>query len=241
MIRAVLIAGILAGICAGLLVSAVQMVKVAPLIAAAESYEQLAAAKAAPGNKTNNKTNDKTSGKITSLVKAKNTSKAWQPADGLERKVYSFATNILVGVGFGLLLVAGFVFSRREVDFSKGLLWGLGGFFVFNLAPALGLPPELPGMNAAALDARQMWWLGTVLASASGLALIAFTRASWAKALGAAIIIAPHIYGAPHTPLGASLVPAELAAQFVMASLMTSALFWIVLGASAGHLYRKLT
>ncbi len=85
-----------------------------------------------------------------------------------------------------------------------------------------------------------MWWLSTVLASAGGLAIIAFTRPGWAKALGAAIIAAPHVMGAPHAPHGASLVPAELAAQFVMASLMTSALFWIVLGASAGHLYRKL-
>ncbi len=228
MFRSILITGIVAGICAGLLVSVVQMVKVIPLIAAAESYEQLAAAKAAEVGKT------------TSLVKAQNVGKAWQPADGLERKVYSFTANVLIGVGFGLLMVAGFVFSRREVDLSKGLLWGLGGFFVFNLAPALGLAPELPGMNAAELGARQMWWLSTVLASAGGLGLIAFTRPGWAKALGAAIIIAPHIFGAPHAPHGASLVPAELAAQFVMASLMTSILFWIVLGASAGYLYRKL-
>lgn len=232
MFRSVLIAGIAAGICAGMLVSVVQMIKVTPLIAAAESYEQLASAKA-----------DKAAqgGKTIQQAKALNTGKPWQPADGLERKIYSFSANILVGVGFGLLLVAGFVLSRRDVDLFKGVLWGLAGFFVFNLAPALGLPPELPGMNAAELGARQMWWLSTVLASAGGLGLIAFTRPGWAKVLGAAIIIAPHIFGAPHIPHGASLVPAELAAQFVMASLMTSILFWIVLGASAGFLHRKLT
>ncbi len=233
MFRSVLISGIFAGICAGLLVSVVQMIKVTPLILAAESYEQLASAKAAEDSKTIHLA------KTIQQAKAQNADKAWQPAEGLERKLYSFSANVLVGVGFGLLLVAGFVLSRREVDLFKGVLWGLAGFFVFNLAPALGLPPELPGMNAAELDARQMWWLSCVLASAGGLGLIAFTRPGWAKVLGAAIIIAPHIFGAPLAPHGASLVPAELAAQFVMASLMTSILFWIVLGASAGFLYRR--
>ena len=235
MLRSILITAIVAGISAGLLVSVVQMVKVAPLIAVAEGYEQLASAKAAEGGKTTNLAKAKNAG-----AKAQNADKAWQPADGLERKFYSLTANVLVGVGFGLLLVAGFVFSRREVDLSQGLLWGLGGFFVFSLAPALGLAPELPGMNAAELGARQIWWLSCVLASGGGLGLIVFTRPGWAKALGAAIIITPHVIGAPHAPYGASLVPAELAAQFVMASLMTSVLFWVVLGASAGYLYRKL-
>ncbi|MEE8517104.1 MAG: CbtA family protein [Alphaproteobacteria bacterium] len=235
MFRSVLITGIVAGICAGLLVSVVQMVKVTPLILAAESYEQLAAAKAAKGGKTISLAKAKNAG-----AKAQKADEAWQPADGLERQFYSFTANILIGVGFGLLLVAGFVLSRREVDLSKGVMWGLGGFFMFNLAPALGLAPELPGMNAAELGARQMWWLATVLASGGGLGLIVFTRPSWAKALGTAIIIAPHVIGAPHPSHGASLVPAELAAQFVMASLTTSLLFWAVLGASAGYLYRKL-
>ncbi len=237
MFRSILITGIVAGIVAGLMVSVVQMVKVKPLIAVAESYEQLASAKAAEAEKAKN-----TGAKAQNAgVKAQDAKEAWQPADGLERTIYSSTANVLIGVGFGLLLVAGFVFSRREVDLSKGLLWGLGGFFVFSLAPALGLPPELPGMNAAELGARQTWWLSTVLASGSGLALIVFTRRNWAKALGTAIIVVPHVIGAPHAPHGASLVPAELAAQFVVASLMTSVLFWIVLGASAGYLYRRLT
>lgn len=236
MFRSILITGIVAGICAGLLVSVVQIVKVSPLIAAAESYEKLASAKAAQGGKTIQQAKAQNAG-----AKVQTADKAWQPADGAQRKFFSTTANVLIGVGFGLLLVSGFVLSRRDVDLSQGLLWGLGGFFVFNLAPALGLAPELPGMNAAALDARQLWWLGTVLASGGGLGLIVFARPSWAKALGTAIIIAPHIYGAPHVTHGASLVPAELAAQFVMASLMTSVLFWVVLGTSAGYLYRRLT
>lgn len=231
MFRSILIAGIVAGFCAGVLVSAVQMVKVTPLIIAAETYEQLASAKAAHPE--------------TNILPAKapiapKADKPWQPADGLERSFYSFSANILTGIGFGLLLVAGFVLSGRAVDLRLGLLWGLAGFCVFNLAPALGLPPELPGMKAAELDTRQLWWLSTVLATGGGLGLIVFTRPSWIKALGAAAIAAPHIIGAPHVPHGASLVPAELAAEFVMASLLTSVLFWIVLGASTGFLYRRL-
>ncbi|MEI2612914.1 MAG: CbtA family protein [Candidatus Promineifilaceae bacterium] len=39
----------------------------------------------------------------------------------------------------------------------------------FQLAPAFGLPPELPGMAAADLGARQVWWCGTALATGVGI------------------------------------------------------------------------
>ncbi len=35
-------------------------------------------------------------------------------------------------------------------------------------------------------------------------------------------------------------LPAELAAEFAVASLLTTCLFWLVLGGLAGHLYQKL-
>ena len=47
----------------------------------------------------------------------------------------------------------------------NGLLWGLAGFLAVNLAPAAGLSPELPGMPAGDLLARQVWWVGTIIAT----------------------------------------------------------------------------
>jgi hypothetical protein len=34
-------------------------------------------------------------------------------------------------------------------------------------APAIGLPPELPGIEAAALQSRQLWWVATAVATAA--------------------------------------------------------------------------
>ena len=62
------------------------------------------------------------------------------------------------------------------------MFWGFAGFAVFTLAPGLGLPPELPAMPAADLGDRQIWWTATVLATAVGLALIAF-RGKWCWSL----------------------------------------------------------
>ncbi len=145
--------------------------------------------------------------------------------------------NALTGVGFGFVLVAGFALARRPVDWRRGALWGLGGFAVFSLAPALGLPPELPGMAAANLAARQLWWSATVAATGIGLALIVFSPRAALKGLGAVLLVAPHAIGAPHPEHFAGTVPAELAAEFVMASLLASALFWTALGGIAGYLY----
>ena len=36
-----------------------------------------------------------------------------------------------------------------------GIIWGLAGFIAVHFAPAIGLPPELPGSSAADVGARQ--------------------------------------------------------------------------------------
>ncbi len=108
--------------------------------------------------------------------------------------------DILTGVGFALLLGAGLTLRGGEVGWRQGLLWGLAGFATFTIAPSLGLPPQLPGSEAAPLFDRQLWWLGTAVATGGALALIAFTtRARW-TILGAVLIVLPHLYGAPEPP-----------------------------------------
>ncbi len=233
MLRRILFAGVLAGIAAGVIISVVQTLSVTPLILEAEKYESgvyVTAPAARPWQME--PAPSAADGRGEGGDEA-----AWQPEDGLERTLYTVLANALTGVGFGFVLVAGFALARRPVDWRRGALWGLGGFAVFSLAPALGLPPELPGMAAANLAARQLWWSATVAATGIGLALIVFSPRAALKGLGAVLLVAPHAIGAPHPEHFAGTVPAELAAEFVMASLLASALFWTALGGIAGYLY----
>ena len=84
------------------------------------------------------------------------------------RNAYTAAANVLTAIGFALLLAAIFALrsanTGNSVSWHQGLMWGLAGFAVFTIAPGLGLPPELPGVPAAPLLSRQIWW---VLAAAT--------------------------------------------------------------------------
>src|ERR687886_600876 len=120
---------------------------------------------------------------------------------------------ILRGVAFALILVALMALAGGPVDARRGALWGLAGFAAASFAPALGLPPELPGAAAADLTARQLWWLATVACTGTGLWLIARDRRSWAIGLAVALMAAPQLWGAPHVD-GAGTAPPELAARF---------------------------
>jgi predicted cobalt transporter CbtA len=65
------------------------------------------------------------------------------------------------------------------IRFRRTDLSGEPGFLAFAVAPTIGLEPTLPGTATADLAARQIWWLFTALATASGLTvLLASQRAS---------------------------------------------------------------
>ena len=137
------------------------------------------------------------------------------------------------------MLVGAFAVSGRAVDAREGLLWGIAGFAVFALAPAFGLAPMLPGSAEADLFARQVWWIGTAAATAGGIALAVFGRWGWEIPAGLALIVVPHLIGAPHCE-GAGTAPPELASSFAARSLVIAAVFWTLLGWAAGALYARL-
>ena len=218
-------AALLAGLIAGLLVSLLQELRLVPLIAAAEGFEAAAHAH----------------GMMPGAAHAHEAA-GWAPADGAERRLFTWLANVVAAAGFGLLLTAAYGISGRPVDARRGLLWGLAGFAAFALAPALGLPPELPGAAAGDLYDRQVWWLATAAATSGGLALLAFAPAAFAKAAGIALIAAPHLVGAPAAPADAAgSAPPELAAAFAVASLVTAGLFWAALGVLTGAFYRRFS
>jgi cobalt transporter subunit CbtA len=167
---------------------------------------------------------------------------SWAPQDGLERSFYTLAANMLTAISFGLLLAAGFTLYGGSISLSQGALWGGAGFLSFSFLPGLGLPAELPASAAGELLARQGWWLGTAAASVIGLAVIAFVKSNTWRVAGILLLILPYAIGAPHPEAGAiGASPPELAAHFVMVTLLASALMWGALGVAASYVYGRLT
>jgi cobalt transporter subunit CbtA len=227
--RNIVFAAALAGLMAGLFVTIVHTVGAVPIILKAETYEKAAERNAAPAANAEAATTEH-----------QQDAEAWAPTDGLERTAATGLADVLTGIAFGLLLTAAYALRGRAMDWRQGLFWGLAGFATFTLAPGLGLPPELPGTESAPLLDRQMWWVATAIATAGGLALIFFTRNIGLTVLGVGMIALPHIYGAPQPAEYKSLVPEGLAHSYVVAVVVTSFLFWLVLGSLTGVFYRWL-
>jgi cobalt transporter subunit CbtA len=164
----------------------------------------------------------------------------WKPRDGWQRAAFTFGANLVMGMSYGLVLVAVFLLWREPKNVAAGLAYGIAGFAIFFVAPGLGLPPELPGTAAADLTARQEWWLLTAAATAVGLLLLFSHAQVWVRALALLLIIAPHLIPAPHPAVEGSLVPAALQQEFRVATLVGNALFWLALGLASAWTFRKL-
>ena len=243
MIRRLFLAALFAGCLTGLIISAIHHVTTVPLILRAEIYETADRSQAA-GSRIAPLRLPGLPGQGAALYQVHDNTPAtdgsdWAPL-GWERVFYTTATTILLSIGFALLLIVGMILRGERPDVRRGLLWGAGGFAAFTLAPALGLPPELPGLAAADLASRQTWWLAAAVSAIIGLWLLVFRRAMRWKILGAVILAAPHVVGAPQPPLEAGgPTPAELAAQFAATSIVISALFWVLLGGFAGYFFGR--
>ena len=233
MFRRIVFSAVLAGVVAGILLTGIQQLRVAPIIAEAETYETAGPAEEAPAPA------DGGAHEHDAHEHGGHEHGGWSPADGFERTFWTGVANVGMAIGFALLL--GAAFSLREnVSWRQGILWGLGGYAAFFALPALGLAPELPGTEAAALEARQAWWLVTVTLSAIGVALIGLTRGWPWKAAAVVLIAVPHLIGAPHPETYHTLAPAELVRTFIVATAVANAVFWVVLGAGCAIAFRKL-
>ncbi|SDU93685.1 CbtA family protein [Pseudomonas mucidolens] len=213
------------GLLAALLLTLLQSLWVAPLIIQAEAYESAPAA---------SEVHEHAAGTAAHSHDAE----AWAPEDGWQRVLFTTGSNLVVAVGFALLL-AGLYTLRAPTRTAQGLLWGLAGYATFVLAPTLGLPPELPGTAAADLAQRQLWWIGAAASTAVGIALIAFGRHWLLKILGVAILAVPHVIGAPQPLMHSMLAPEALETQFKIASQLTNVAFWLALGLISAWLFRR--
>ncbi len=228
----IILTALAAGLISGVFVWGAHMVKTTPLILAAEVYEN-----SGDGGAAEHRKNETAAPSAPSAPQAE---EAWAPEDGVERSLYTLLADVITSIGFAFLLVGAISLSGRDIDWRRGILWGVSGFAAVYLSPSLGLAPELPGMQAADLSARQAWWLGTAVATAIGLALVALQRKPVLRGLGLVLIVLPHIIGAPHHMAGAGGgVPAELASEFAVATLAVTGLFWVVLGGLTGYFYNR--
>ncbi|MBI3507134.1 MAG: CbtA family protein [Proteobacteria bacterium] len=226
MIARLLWVGLLAGLVAGLLSAAVQAIGTWPLIAQAETFEIVDPAAA----------------------------EEWSP-EGAARTAWSVLFNLLAGAGFGLLANGALLILRSlrttTLDWRVGAIVGAFGFLTFALAPAFGLAPALPGMAEGDLVARQVWWLATAAATLSGAVLMVLGRRTTDWLLGAVLVAAPHVVGAPGEAMGLlgllshsgtvgeGGMPAGLAQRFAIASLAAAAAFWLALGVASAWLQRR--
>jgi cobalt transporter subunit CbtA len=205
------------GTLAGLALFAVQHFTVTPLIERAEEFETAAHAVStgAPHDE-------------------------WRPANDFQRTSLTALATVLSSIGFAALLFGVVALARRTVDARTGFLWGIAGLACFHLAPALGLPPQPPGVPVADTTLRQLWWAGTAVSTACGLWLVLDRRRVWPLRLaGGACLVLPHLIGAPAAP-GPSALPAELMHRFMALSLATNAMFWVLLGTIGGFAYSRV-
>ena len=222
--RRIIYYALLVGLLSGLVVTVVQFWQVVPIIYSAEVFEN----NALPED---------------SHEGHKHSAGSWTPEYGLERTAYTFLSNILTATGFAMLILAAMMVTRKskagaKFDWRYGLGWSMAGYVVFFLAPALGLPPEIPLATLAPVETRQLWWLLTVACTSAAIAGLVFGKAPW-RWIAPLLLVMPYlIMTPPHEAVGmfANQPPdvatelERLAKQFISATAITNAILWLVLG-----------
>jgi cobalt transporter subunit CbtA len=210
---------LIAGLTSGAVLFVFQFFAIRPMIELAEVYEkQLIEAGKLPHEDPNE----------------------WQPSEGVERVGYTAISTLLLSVGYAAVLFGLANLLPLRVGTREGLMLGLAAFACFALAPAIGLPPKPPGVQGAELNAAQLWWASTAVATAIGLAVIFFARGRWTWWVVAALIIAaPHLIGAPPVAPAMTENLHHLSVMFALMSVATQFVFWLVLGTVGGYYYGR--
>ena len=236
MIGRIVLAALIAGMAAGFIYSGVQQMLTTPLILAAEVYETASAHDhgatvtdpAAPADAA-----------ATTAPAPEHEKEEWAPADGWPRTLSTTLASVITGAGFALLLAGISLLTGISITPQNGLIWGICGFLAVTVAPGAGLSPELPGMPAGDLVLRQVWWVGTIIATGVAIFLLATKRELRWLAAAVILIALPHIIGVPQPPTHETTVPAGLAASFAANTIAASAVLWSLIGLFLGLALQK--
>lgn len=177
---------------------------------------------------------------------------AWEPAAGTERSTWTWVANVLYAFSVALLVfvvMALWVWKRGNATpaLRVAAVVSAAGWLSLHLWPTLGLPAEVPGMEAAPLHARQAWWLWAVVCSASACATLSFASSRWRLLVAAVLLTVPFVVGAPELEgdalagyggeAHASLL--KLRHAFIWATTWVSLSFWFTMAAVAGPLFAR--
>ena len=223
MIQKFLTSALFAGAGAGFAAGLLQLVFVQPVLLHAELYE---------------------TGQLVHFGAASNVSAHQDLGEvDIARDGLNVLFTMFLFTGYGLILLPLMVLASEHYEFEinskTGLIWGVAGFVVINMAPGFSMAPEVPGVATAEVSARQIWWFATVACAGLALWLIAFGR-GWPMWLSAiALLIVPHAYGAPEPEVFLGTVPTEIGALFAARALGTSMAAWAILGLFAGHFWQS--
>lgn len=221
MFSKIVTSALFAGFCAGLIAALLQLVFVQPVLLHAELYE---------------------GGALVHFGAEAVSATPELPGFDVVRNGLSVLFSALVYVGYGLILVACMGLAAEygaQIDARHGVIWGVAGFVVLHFAPAVSLPPEVPGAAYTDITTRQIWWWSTVTATAAGLGLIAFGKGLVMLAIAVALLATPHLIGAPEPESFTGPVPPELAALFAARALGVGLAAWVCLGALAGYFWHR--
>lgn len=231
----------------------VQRWQAAPLILAAEVYEEQKVEAPAPAAAPAAHVHAEGAAPHTHEHGA---AKEWEPANGAERIGWTWVANMLHAFSMALLVFAvmGVWLYKRDAQRGGAVaslrLAGVvaaAGWLSFHLWPSLGLHAEVPGMEAAPLQARQVWWVLAVSSAAGACAVAGFARASWRWLVSAALLALPFVVGAPKLQgdalagFGPEAHAAleQLGTQFIWATTWVSLSFWVSLGLVSGLAFQR--
>ncbi|VCU57848.1 Predicted cobalt transporter CbtA [Tritonibacter mobilis] len=160
------------------------------------------------------------------------------------RNLLSILFTMLTYTGYALVMVALMSQAERqghEITARHGIIWGLAGFVAFHFAPGLTLAPEVPGVAAADVGARQIWWVATVASAGVAMWLIAFGGNLVAYVIAALLLMAPHVIGAPEPDSFIGPVPTEIGALFAARAFGIGMAAWVLLGAFCAYFWQSET
>jgi len=220
MFSRILTSALFAGAAAGLIAALLQLVFVQPVLLHAELYE---------------------TGELVHFGAEAVSAHPELAGFDLMRDGLSIVFTMLTYTGYALIMVALMSVAEGQghvITARTGLLWGLAGFITFHFAPGLTLAPEVPGVAAADVFERQIWWTATVAATGIAMWLIAFGGNTVSYLIAAGLLLAPHLIGAPEPDTFSGPVPTEIGALFAARAFGVGMAAWALVGTFAGYFWQ---